>query len=748
MAKRLAVYTSGGDAPGMNAAVRGVVRAALESDAEVYAIYEGYQGMIQGGSRFRPMGWNSVGGMLHRGGTVIGSARSPEFRTREGRLKAVKNLLEHGIDRLVCIGGDGSLTGANLLRQEWAGLVAELVETGQISQELADKHPFLGIAGLVGSIDNDMYGTDMTIGADTALKRITDAVDAISSTAASHQRAFVVEVMGRRCGHLALWGSIASGADFVLIPEAPPDVDNWEDKMLEILHAGLDQGRRDSIVIVAEGAQDRNGNPITSQYVAQTLSERMGEEVRVTILGHVQRGGSPTAFDRVLSTLMGVYAAETVLEAKPEDEPVLIGIKDNKYVRLPLMECVRMNAEINEALATRQFQRAVELRGSSFEDSFRVFRTLVRSVPHPPKPGQRQLRIAVMNGGGPAPGMNAAVRAAVRLILDKGHVPLGIKRGFRGLITNDIEEMNWMSVSGWTPMGGSELGCSRKIPRDREHYAIARHLEEHQIDAILMIGGWSGYRGCIDLYNERKNYPAFNIPIICVPASINNNLPATEFSIGADTALNSIVEVVDKIKQSAVASNRCFVVEVMGRYCGYLALLSALATGAERAYLHEEGITLADLQRDIKMLDEGFSSGKRLGLLIRNEDANPLYTTQFLAALFEQEGGEKFDVRISVLGHLQQGGDPSAYDRVLAMRMASNAVNFIDGYFAGEEQSEEETPAVCLGFVEDNLIYTPLDQIPRVYDYEHQRPKNQWWLRLRPVVRMLAQPSAGYHRRT
>ena len=239
-----------------------------------------------------------MGGILQRGGTVIGTARCEAFRTHEGRLKAAENLLANEIDSLVIIGGDGSLTGAHIFRQEWGDLLKDLVDQGRITQRVADEHPNLMIVGLVGSIDNDMYGTDMTIGTDTALHRITEAVDAIMSTAASHQRTFIVKVMGRNCGYLALMGALACGADWVLIPESPPDIDNWEELMCERLKAGRKAGRRDSIVMMAEGARDRHGNYIGSSYVQKVLEESLGEEVRITILGHVQRGGKPSAFDR------------------------------------------------------------------------------------------------------------------------------------------------------------------------------------------------------------------------------------------------------------------------------------------------------------------------------------------------------------------------------------------------------------------------------------------------------------------
>lgn len=733
--RRIGVLTSGGDAQGMNAAVRAVTRAALERGAEVYAIYEGYQGMVDGGDRIRPLSWDSVGGILHKGGTIIGTARCPAFRQREGRRQAARNLVRFGIDALVVIGGDGSLSGANEFRQEWPELLAELVKADEISAEKAERFKHLAIAGLVGSIDNDMYGTDMTIGTDSALRRITDAVDAISSTAASHQRTFVIEVMGRHCGYLALMGTIAGGADFVLIPESPPDVDNWEDVMCELMKEGRAAGRRDSIVIVAEGAQDRNGKPITADYVKQVLEQRLAEDTRVTILGHVQRGGAPTAFDRNLATLTGVAVVDEVLGMTAESEPQVIGIRGNRINKAPLMHCVKQTRAVAEAIKDKDFNRAMELRGNSFKDSFNILRTLVRALPHPPQPGQRRLRLAMMHGGGPAPGMNTAIRAALRLGLDKGHIMLGVEQGFDGLIAGKLREMNWMSANGWVGLGGAELGTNRKVPSGRDLYAIARTIEEQKIDGLLMVGGWSGYQSAYKLVSERKNYPSFNIPIICMPASIDNDLPGSELSIGADTALNSIIEAVDKIKQTAVAYRRCFVVEVMGRYCGYLALLSGLATGAERVYLHEEGVTLNDLEKDLVNLRNGFEHGKRLGLLIRNEMAHPVYTTSVTCALLEAEGKGLYDVRQAILGHMQQGGSPSPFDRIQATRLAARCVEWLIA-----EAQNAEPGAAFIGLEAGKVHFHDLIDLPRMADDPFQRPKEQWWLNLRPIVRLLAQP--------
>jgi 6-phosphofructokinase 1 len=719
----------------MNAAVRAVVRTALNLGTEVYAIYDGYHGMVQGGSHIRKMTWDSVGGILHQGGTAIGSARCAEFRTKEGRKQAAKNLLACDIDSLVIIGGDGSLTGASIFRQEWSDLVSELAEEGEISHELAKDHPHLAIVGLVGSIDNDMFGTDMTIGADTALHRITEAVDAISSTAASHQRTFVVEVMGRHCGYLALMSALATGANWILIPESPPDVEDWEAEMCDNLWAGRESGRRHSIVVIAEGAQDRNGNPISSSYVKQVLEDQLGEDVRVTILGHVQRGGSPSAFDRYMSTVLGHAAVEEILSSAPSSEPQLVGIRQHDVIHSPLMESVQQTQEVGKVIAAHDYETAMTMRGGSFTDSFRILRTILRAHPHPPDPTQRQLRIAVLHCGGPAPGMNTAVRAAVRLGIDKGHTLLAVYNSFQGLAEGDIQELDWMSVSGWVSRGGAELGTNRKIPTGSDFYAIARQLENHRIDALLMIGGWDGYQAAYQLYSRRNEFPTYNIPIVCLPASIDNNLPGSQLSIGSDTALNCIISDVDKIKQSAVASRRCFVVEVMGGDCGYLALISGLATGAERAYLPEEGVSLADLQDDVADLVSGFEHGKRLGLMIRNEHADSLYTADFMSALFEKEGGELFDVRQAILGHIQQGGDPSPFDRIQATRLAAKCIAFLT-----EQAGADTPPAVAIGLQGGRVEFTSLQDLPRLIEPGARRPTNQWWLELRPIARIMALP--------
>jgi 6-phosphofructokinase 1 len=729
----LAVLTSGGDSPGMNAAVRAVVRTAVHHGVAVHAVAEGYVGLVEGGAAIRPMGFADVGGILRRGGTEIGTARSDAFRTRDGRRRAARNLVERDIDALVAIGGDGTLTGADVLRQEWPDLLGELVAAGELDADAAAAHPQLRLVGLVGSIDNDMFGTDMTIGADTALHRITEAIDSLHSTAASHQRTFVVEVMGRRCGYLALMSGLATGANWVLIPERPAPVGEWEDALCSALAAGRGAGRRQSIVVVAEGAVDSAGNRITSEQVRALLADRLGVDARVTILGHVQRGGSPSAFDRNLATLCG-YAAVAHLLASPADlEPHVVGIRGHRVVTTPLAHAVAQTREVARLLDAGEADAAMAMRSTSFTRSWQTLQTITRATAKPPVADRPHLRLAVMHAGAPAPGMNTAVRAALRLAMDRGHEVLGVRQGFRGLADGAVEPMGWMSVSGWVQEGGAELGTDRSVPDDDALPAIAAVLTAHRVDALLVIGGFSAYRGAHRLHLARHDLPALDLPIACVPATINNDLPGTDLSIGSDSALNAITHDVDRITQTAVASHRCFVVEVMGKDCGYLALLSGMAAGAERVYLPEEGITLADLQRDVGDLVAGFREGKRLGLMVRSERADPIYTTAFLRALFEKEGADLFDVRDAVLGHVQQGGSPSPFDRIHATRLVAATVDQLT-----ETAGQGGDASTMVGLQGGQITFTPLAAFPDEVQPGVQRPAHQWWLALRPIAAIMA----------
>nr|CDG56265.1 modified pfk [Aspergillus niger] len=432
--RRIGVLTSGGDAPGMNGVVRAVVRMAIHSDCEAFAVYEGYEGLVNGGDMIRQLHWEDVRGWLSRGGTLIGSARCMTFRERPGRLRAAKNMVLRGIDALVVCGGDGSLTGADVFRSEWPGLLKELVETGELTEEQVKPYQILNIVGLVGSIDNDMSGTDATIGCYSSLTRICDAVDDVFDTAFSHQRGFVIEVMGRHCGWLALMSAISTGADWLFVPEMPPK-DGWEDDMCAIITKNRkERGKRRTIVIVAEGAQDRHLNKISSSKIKDILTERLNLDTRVTVLGHTQRGGAACAYDRWLSTLQGVEAVRAVLDMKPEAPSPVITIRENKILRMPLMDAVQHTKTVTKHIQNKEFAEAMALRDSEFKEYH--FSYINTSTPDHPKlllPENKRMRIGIIHVGAPAGGMNQATRAAVAYCLTRGHTPLAIHNGFPGL---------------------------------------------------------------------------------------------------------------------------------------------------------------------------------------------------------------------------------------------------------------------------------------------------------------------------
>ncbi|KAK7163622.1 hypothetical protein R3I93_007620 [Phoxinus phoxinus] len=745
--KSIGVLTSGGDAQGMNAAVRAVVRMGIYVGAKVYFVHEGYQGMVDGGDNIKEASWESVSSMLQVGGTVIGSARCKDFRSHEGRLRAALNLVERGITNLCVIGGDGSLTGANLFREEWSGLLDELVQSAQITEEASQTHSTLHIVGMVGSIDNDFCGTDMTIGTDSALHRIIEVVDAIMTTAQSHQRTFVLEVMGRHCGYLALVSALACGADWVLIPEMPPK-DGWEEQMCHKLSENRADKKRLNIIIVAEGAIDHNNKPITTDLIKDLVVRCLGFDTRVTILGHVQRGGTPSAFDRILASRMGVEAVLALLEASPGTPACVVSLCGNQAVRVPLMECVQMTQEVQKAMDEKRFEEAVKLRGRSFENNLNTYKLLSHRKFDTELPNS-SFNVAVLNVGAPAAGMNAAVRSAIRVGITEGHTMFAVSDGFEGFYKGQIKEVGWGDVGGWTGQGGSLLGTKRTLPA--KHIGkIAEQMSIHNINALLVIGGFEAYLGLMELQEARSKHPELCVPMVMVPATVSNNIPGSDLSIGADTALNAITDTCDRIKQSASGTKRrVFIIETMGGYCGYLATVGGLAAGADAAYIYEEPFDIRDLQSNVEHLTEKMKTSIQRGLVLRNENSSENYTTDFIYQLYTEEGKGVFDCRKNVLGHMQQGGAPSPFDRNFGTKIAAKATQWIskklkEYYREGRVFANTEDSACLLGMRRRALVFQPVVQLKDETDFVHRIPKEQWWLRLRPLMKILAKYKTSY----
>jgi len=315
--KKIAVLTSGGDAPGMNACIRAVTRAAIFNGMEVVGVYRGYEGLMN--EEFQRFTSSSVSNTIQRGGTILKTARSKEFMTAEGRKKAYDNMVKHGIDALIVIGGNGSLTGAQLFAREYD----------------------IPIIGLPGTIDNDLYGTDHTIGYDTALNTIVECVDKIRDTANSHDRIFFVEVMGRDAGFLAQNSAIASGAEAAIIPEDQTNVD----QLAEFISRGMRKSKNSSIVLVSEAKKDGIGGAM--YYADRVRNEYPQFHVQVTILGHLQRGGTPSAYDRILASRLGYASIEALMEGQRN---IMVGISNDEIVYVPIQRAIKMDKPINKEL--------------------------------------------------------------------------------------------------------------------------------------------------------------------------------------------------------------------------------------------------------------------------------------------------------------------------------------------------------------------------------------------------------------
>ena len=730
MIKTLAVMTSGGDSPGMNAAIRAVVRRALDRGITVYGIYSGYEGLVSGRDQLKQLEWSDVGGILQRGGTFLGTARSEQFRTMEGRRRAAANLIERGIQALVVIGGDGSLMGAHILSTEWAEHAAKIGAERPDLASGASEIPALQVVGLPGSIDNDLSGTDMSIGADSALNHIVRAIDNLTSTAASHQRTFIVETMGRNCGYLALAGTLAGGATWVLVPEQELEL-RWHQKMVETIDKARKIGLPHQMVVVAEGARHPDGLTIESSDIRKILAERLGIDVRLTVLGHIQRGGPPTAFDRVLATRLGVAAVDLLVDEPDILHRHMVGIIRNKVVATPLMDIVEGSRAVRREIENGNFARAIELRGAGFQGMLELVKTLTRISPA--KESTEEGRVVILTGGADAPGMNAAVSIAARYILNQGIRVLGSRDEFYGLIHGGFSELDWHEMVGWIGRPSSDIGTARFDLQEGDFARIAENIRKLKIRGMIAIGGLGTYQRNAQFVEMREAFPEFRIPIMIVPATIDNNLPATELCVGSDTALNNIVEAVDKIRHTAGATRRTFIVEVMGKECGFLALMGALATGAEKAYLPEIGISLAELNRDVTELKESFNCGKRMVIYMRNEEASFHYTTDFLRRLLEEESHNEFEVRTAVLGHVQRGGIPTAFDRILACRMGASAASAL--LEALETDSGE---VLTFGLNEGAITTLSLSKSMQQIEPGHGRPKVQWFLDLQQVAGSLA----------
>merc|ERR1711935_1236095 len=372
------------------------------------------------------------------------------------------------------------------------------------------------------------------------------------------------------------------------------------------------------------------------------------------------------------------------------------------------------------------------LRGRSFMRNLETFKSLSKNIPKNVDTSNGR-NLAVINVGAPCCGVNAAVRSYVRTCISDGNNPFGIKSGFDGLIRGDLEIMTWEKVDGWVSQGGALLGTKRTLPNADNFGDIAVQLQKYKIEGLMIIGGFEAYQACLALAEHRAKYPVFCMPIAVLPATISNNVPGTEFSLGADTAQGT--------------KRRVFIIETMGGYCGYLASMAGLAGGSDAAYIHEEQVGIKDLMEDLEVMANKIKEGKvERGLILRNEKANENYTTDFIFRLYSEEGKDRFTVRQNILGHMQQGGSPSPFDRNFGTKMGVKVYKWILEKLSEERKitPADKDTACLLGLRTRVYQFTPVEDLKPEVDFTYRRWKRQWWLQIRSIMRILAMHRATY----
>ncbi|KII74354.1 ATP-dependent 6-phosphofructokinase, platelet type [Thelohanellus kitauei] len=601
---------------------------------------------------------------------------------------------------------------------------------------------------MVGSIDNDFCQTDMTIGSDSALHRIIECVDSIITTAESHKRGFVVEIMGRHSGYLALCSGLAVCADYVFIPELPPD-QKWKESLCRTVNSFLARGKKYAIVLVAEGAQDVTGQPITANMVKDVLCLSVKLDFRVTVLGHVQRGGSPSAFDRIMASRLGIEAAINVLVAKPDDPSYVICSKNIAIVRVPLNECVCMCNEVKEAYKTRDIDRVVSLRGPSFTFKLNLYKSLQNLEPPSLSYSGPRYKFGIVHLGAPSAGMDPCSRAFVIWCQSKGHSVIGFKQGMQGVIHENFVELTWDVIAGWFANGGSSLGASRFEPAEHME-RIAFVFKKYALDGFVMVGGYDTMFFLQDFHLAREKYESLRIPVIMIPATISNNISCTTYSLGSDTTLNSIAQSCDSIRLSAWSSRkRIFIVETFGKSCAYLAMMSAISSAADNAYSLQDPPTIENILNDARNFRHKFKDmGLDFGLLLVSNDFSENYTVDTLVQIMNEEGKPYFSARKEVIGHVQQGSRASPFDRFLSAKFGSKAAEkILEMIEAGKEDKDLlMSPSTCcmIGTSPEGTKFYDCNTLIEHTDRKLRVPKQSWWFHLKVIIDILSNSDFTY----
>ena len=453
-----------------------------------------------------------------------------------------------------------------------------------------------------------------------------------------------------------------------------------------------------------------------------------------------------------MASRFGAEAALCVLEADENSEAFVMCLCGSQIVKKPLHQCVDQCNAIKQAYADKDTGKVIQLRGRIFQSNLEMYKNL-KKYTLPENCQNTGYNFGLLNCGAPAGGINAANASFVKAALCHGHQVIGIEDGFAGLLDNRVHRMEWHEVSDWSSLGGSKLGVSRMTPNE-DLEKLKDRFREHQLSALFIVGGFEAFVSLLQLYEARDKYEEFCIPIVLVPATMSNNVPGCWLSLGADTTLNCIVESCDRLRQSAGSrQNGLFIVETMGGKCGYLATMAGIAAAADSAYILEEKITLTGLKHNIEHLKSKFENAKsRRGLVLRTEHCNPNYSTDFISRLYNEEGKGLFSTRTCVLGHVQQGGTPTPFDRLSGTRSGIRAFKFLlekietnkDEF--GVIKATGEESACVLGLIKNQSQFTPVIKLKDKADFKNRLPTECWWMSIRPLLRVLAHYEVMYHR--
>lgn len=797
---RLGILTSGGDSPGMNSAVRSIVRYSLNNSIKVFGIYRGFEGLIRGD--IRELGWDNETHSSGQSGTYLLSARSEKFKTRKGRKEAVFNLLIRNINALVVIGGEGSMEGALILKEEFKELCEEIIAegwldpskvemkknegiwrkdvspnlsadnvmqseksvTGSLSTEkvedvivdylgseaLDELHfnitkPYeIQIVGIPGTIDNDIIGTDFTLGSNTALTRVAEVVEKLTSTMRSHKRVFVLECMGRNCGWITLMAGFAVEAEYIFIPEAPAR--DWKCEMLKSLKTAHYNHKLNIFVFVSEGAIDSEGNRVTTSEIKQEV-RNAGMEVRSLVLGHVQRGGMTTAQDRFLGTIFGLKAVEYIISG--EVNPVMVSVVGDEFVFVDLYEIVKKSKIVRKNFIKKRYGEVLKLRSEYFQQVYLIHERYrynlsqkffkehlyprEYSIGHLHAHNERKLdssslisekveklfmvkkklRVGILMEGPDSGGMNAMLNSLVQFGLCKDIEVFYFFNGYDGVVSLNVRQADIFEFSLVHNQGGIIIGSSNTKNIDID--AVEKRIEELQIDYLIVMGG------TVNLKLASKS-----TKVIIVPCTISNNFPGSDMSIGSDTALNAILIASEASRLTAMSIKKTvYVIEIAGGRCEYLTVIGGISCSVFDV-ISPKLNKLEDLiltKRKIKTaLDK---RGKNSIMLFRNESTFEYMSTESLCKILCSDEGITYNY--SVLGHLERGIFPSVLDRIHARLSAYKVI----------EVCLSHVTSGVVGVCSEKAVFSPVESVLEKYDEVDDVTRNPKWQRYSSVYSMM-----------